>query len=186
MNIIPTVTSGDRTYDIVSTLLDQRIIMLQGPITSETAMLINAQLLFLASKGDEDIEMYIDSPGGSVSAGLSIIDTMNHIKPDVATICNGIAASMGAIILSSGARGKRYMFPHSECMIHQPSTGVEGKESDIRIIAEHIAQEKDKLIDILSENCSQTRDKIARDIESDYYMNAIECVNYGLADRKLI
>ena len=156
--------------------------MLQGPITSETAMLINAQLLFLASKGNEDIEMYIDSPGGSVSAGLSIIDTMNHIKPDVATICNGIAASMGAVILSSGAQGKRYMFPHSECMIHQPSTGVEGKESDIRIVAEHIARTKRELINILSANCRQEIEKVVKDIESDYYMDALESVSYGIAD----
>ncbi|MCR4721346.1 MAG: ATP-dependent Clp protease proteolytic subunit [Lachnospiraceae bacterium] len=187
MRNIPMVrnTSGEYCEDIFSELLGQRNVMLQGPITSEHAAVINAELLYLASLSDDPIEMYIDSPGGSISAGLSIIDMMNHIKPEVATICCGEAASMGAVIFSAGARGKRYMFPHSECMIHQPTTGFEGKESDIRIIANYISRKKEELIEILSKNCHQEREKVEKDIESDNYMNASESVAYGLADRIL-
>ena len=184
MNIIPTVklNNGEAYSDIFSTLLDQRNVMLQGLITSELAMTVNAQFLYLASKSDDPIELYIDSPGGSVTAGLSIIDMMNHIKPEVITICCGTAASMGAVIFSAGARGKRYMLPHSECMIHQPSTGFEGKESDIRIIADYISRKKRELVDILSANCRQDRKKVEKDIESDKYMTAAESVEYGIAD----
>ncbi|MCR5388808.1 MAG: ATP-dependent Clp protease proteolytic subunit [Lachnospiraceae bacterium] len=187
MNFIPTVKLNDSEIysDIFSTLLEQRNVMVQGPITSELAMTVNSQLLYLASKSNEPIEMYIDSPGGSVSAGLSIIDIMNHIKPDVITICCGNAASMGAVIFSAGAQGKRYMLPHSECMIHQPSTGFEGKESDIRIVADNISRKKQILIDILSKNCHQDREKVEKDIEYDKYMTASECVEYGIADKIL-
>ncbi len=187
MNIIPTVklNNGEAYSDIFSTLLEQRIVMVQGPITSELAMTVNGQMLYLESKSGDPIEMYIDSPGGSISAGLSIIDMMNHIKPEVITICCGQAASMGAVIFSAGAKGKRYMLPHSECMIHQPSTGFEGKESDIRIIADYISHKKKELVDILSENCGQDCEKVEKDIESDNFMNAEESVEYGLADKIL-
>ncbi len=187
MNIIPSVKmTGEDVYgDIFSTLLEQRNIMVQGTINSEVAMIVNAQLLYLASKSDDPIELYIDSPGGSVSAGLSIIDMMNHIKPEVITICCGVAASMGAVLLSAGAPGKRYMLTHSECMIHQPSTGFEGKESDIRIVAEHISRTKKELVDLLAQNCHQSRKKVEKDIETDNWMTAAECVEYGLADRIL-
>lgn len=183
---IPTVKVNSESYgDIFSKLYNHRIIMLNGPVTSELAMNINAQLLNLASESDETIEMYIDTPGGSVSAGLSIIDMMNHIDADVATICCGQAASMGAVILASGAKGQRYMLKHSECMIHQPCCGAEGRESDIRIVADHITRLKDELIDILTETSGKSRKKIEKDIESDYYMTAEECVEYGIADRVL-
>ncbi len=186
MNIIPTVKiNEDVRSDIFSTLLDQRNVIVQGPITSETAMLVNAQLLYLASKGSDPIEMYIDSPGGSVAAGLSIIDMMIHIAPEVKTVCCGLAASMGAVIFAAGAKGKRFMLPHSECMIHQPSAGFEGKESDIRIVADHIARKKGELVEILAACCNQPKEKVEKDIEADNFMNAEESVEYGLADKVL-
>ncbi len=184
--IIPTIKRDGAAYtDIYSGLLDQRIVMLQGPITSEMAMNVNAQLLYLDSQDTAPIDMYIDSPGGSISAGLSITDVMNRVKSNVRTICCGQAASMGAVIFSAGAPGQRFMLPHSECMIHQPSTGFEGKESDIRIVADYISRKKEELIDILSENCHRDREDVRKDIESDNYMTAEESVAYGLADKIL-
>jgi ATP-dependent Clp protease protease subunit len=182
--IIPTVKFNGEAYsDIFSTLLNQGIVIVQGPITSELAMSVNAQLLYLDSQGTGPIEMYIDSPGGSISAGLSIIDMMGRIKREVRTICCGQAASMGAVIFSSGAQ--RFMLPHSECMIHQPSTGFEGKESDIRIVADYITRKKEELIDILAQNCNQARETVRKEIECDNYMTAEESVAFGLADKIL-
>ncbi len=186
MNSIPSIVNGEVFCDIFSAMLKSRSIYLEGEINSQIAASINAQLLYLDSIGDEDIEMHIDSPGGSISAGMAILDTMNYIKADVATICSGTAASMAAVIFAGGAKGKRYILPHSEVMIHQPSTGFEiSKASDIKIIADHIAAKKRELIDVLSENCGQPREQVEKDIESDHYMNAEEAVKYGIADKIL-
>jgi ATP-dependent Clp protease protease subunit len=186
MNSIPSIVNGEVFCDIFSAMLKSRSIYLEGEINSQIAASINAQLLYLDSIGDEDIEMHIDSPGGSISAGMAILDTMNYIKADVATICSGTAASMAAVIFAGGAKGKRYILPHSEVMIHQPSTGFEiSKASDIKIIADHIAAKKRELINVLSENSGQPREQVEKDIESDHYMNAEEAVKYGIADKIL-
>ena len=186
MNLIPNVKMNKEIYgDIFSTLLEQRNVMVQGPITSDLACVVNAQLLYLASKSDDPIEIYIDSPGGSVLAGLAIIDMMSHVKSEIATIVCGQAASMGAVIFSAGTPGKRFMLTHSQCMVHQPYTGFEGKESDIRLVYEHISYLKNELIEILAQNCHRSLDEVEKDIENDRWMNADDCIAYGLADKIL-
>ncbi len=168
--------------DIFSSNLENRVIMLNGEINDDVAASIVAQLLHLAAKGDEDIQLYINSPGGVVSAGLAIYDTMQFIKPDVATVCLGCAASMGAVLLSGGAKGKRATLPHSEVMIHQPSGGMGGQASDMLIAAEHIKSTKEVLSRILSENCMKEYDQVILDMERDHWMRAHEAQEYGIVD----
>ena len=187
MSFIPYVVEqtsrGERSYDIFSRLLNDRIVMLSEEVNDTTASLIVAQLLFLeAQDPDKDIQFYINSPGGSVSAGLAIYDTMQYIKPDVSTICIGMAASMGAFLLSSGAKGKRIALPNSEIMIHQPSGGSQGMASDIKIQADHILRTRKKLNDALAANTGQPLDVIERDTDRDYWMSAEEAKEYGLVD----
>lgn len=175
---------GERTYDLYSRLLEDRIIFLSGEVNDQVASSIVAQMLYLETKDpSKDISLYINSPGGSVTAGMAIFDTMNYIKCDVSTICIGLAASMGAFLLSSGTKGKRYALPNSEIMIHQPSGGVQGQASEIAIVAENILKTRAKLNQILSENTNQPLDKIARDVERDFYMDAEEACEYGLIDK---
>ena len=185
--LIPTViektSMGERAYDIYSRLLKERIVFLSGPIDDDTANIIIAQLLFLESEDPKkDIKLYVHSPGGSVSAGLAIYDTMNHIKPDVATICVGMAASMAAVILSSGAKGKRFALPNAEVMIHQVMGGVEGQASDIAISAKHILRTKETLNKILSKNTGKPVAQVEKDSDRDNYMTADEAKKYGLID----
>lgn len=187
MNLIPTVIEksqyGERAYDIYSRLLRDRIIFLSGPIIDPVANTIIAQLLFLEGRDPEkDIQLYINSPGGSVTAGLAIYDTMQYIKPDVATICVGMAASMGATILASGAKGKRSALPNSEILLHQVMGGAEGQAIEIEISARHIVHIKDKLNKILAKHTGQKLDKIERDTDRDFYMSAQEAKEYGLID----
>ncbi|MBL0720484.1 ATP-dependent Clp endopeptidase proteolytic subunit ClpP [Piscinibacter sp. Jin2] len=175
---------GERAYDIYSRLLRERVVFLVGPVNDQTANLVVAQLLFLESENpDKDISLYINSPGGSVSAGLSIFDTMNFIKPDVSTLCMGMAASMGAFLLSAGAKGKRFALPNSRVMIHQPLGGAQGQATDIQIQAREILRLKEKLNEILAERTGQTYDKIVADTERDYFMSAAEAKDYGLIDQ---
>ena len=182
--VIEQTNRGERSYDIYSRLLEDRIVFLTGEINDLTADLIIAQLLHLEGKDpDKDISLYINSPGGSVTAGMGIYDTMNYIKCDVSTICVGMAASMGAFLLSSGAKGKRFALPNSEIMIHQPLGGAQGQASDIAIQAEHILKTKKKMNRILSENSGQPLEKIERDVDRDYYMTAEEAHKYGLIDK---
>ena len=185
MVINPIVYDNGRGSDVFSSNLNNRVIHLVGEITDESAASIVAQLLHLESMGDEDIQLYINSPGGSVSAGLAIYDTMQFIKPDVATVCIGKAASMGAVILSGGARGKRGILPHSEVMIHQPSGGMGGQASDMLIVADHIREIKTLLTDIISSNCDKTNEEVKDDMERDYWMNANEALEYGIVDAVL-
>lgn len=174
---------GERGYDIYSRLLKDRIVFLGGPVEDETANLIIAQLLFLESEDPKkDIFLYVNSPGGSVSAGLAILDTMNHVKPDVATVCVGIAASAAAVILSAGAKGKRYALPNAEVMIHQPWGGAQGQATDIEITAKHILATRERLNKILSKNTGQELSKIEKDVERDYFMSADEAKKYGIVD----
>jgi len=185
--LIPTVIEksqfGERAYDIYSRLLNDRIIFLGGPIDDHTANLIIAQLLYLDNADSKkDISLYINSPGGSVTAGLAIIDTMNFIKSDVSTICVGIAASMGALILSSGKKGKRYSLPNSEVMIHQVMGGTEGQASDIAINAKHILRTKDTLNKILATNTNKKIDQVEKDSDRDYWMTSDEAKKYGIVD----
>ena len=185
--LIPTVIEksqfGERAYDIYSRLLNDRIIFLGGPIDDYTANLVIAQLLFLDhTDPKKDIQLYINSPGGSVTAGLAIVDTMNFIKADVSTICIGIAASMGAVLLSAGAKGKRFVLPNSEVMIHQVMGGTEGQASDIAISAKHILRTKDNLNKILAKNTGQTLAAIEKDSDRDYWMTADESKKYGIVD----
>ena len=187
MSLVPYVieqtSRGERSFDIFSRLLNDRIIMLSEEVNDTTASLIVAQLLYLeAQDPDKDIQFYINSPGGSVSAGLAIYDTMQYIKPDVSTICFGLAASMGAFLLSSGTKGKRLALPNSEIMIHQPSGGSRGQASDIQIQAEQILKIKKRLNAILASNTGKTVDEIERDCERDHYMTAEEAKEYGLVD----
>ena len=187
-NLVPMVveqtSKGERSYDIFSRLLKDRIIMLSGEVNDVTANLVVAQLLFLESEDpDKDIHLYINSPGGSITSGMAIYDTMQYIKPDVSTICIGIAASMGAFLLSSGAKGKRFALPNAEIMIHQPLGGFQGQATDIDIHAKRILKIKDKLNQILSENTNQPLEKIKVDVERDYFMEASEAVEYGLIDK---
>jgi len=188
MTLIPMVVEqtnrGERSYDIYSRLLKDRIVLLGEAIDEHTANLIVAQLLFLASEDSEkDINFYINSPGGSVSAGMAIYDTMQYIKPDVSTICIGMAASMGAFLLSSGAKGKRFALPNSEIMIHQPLGGIKGQAEDIKIHAEWILKTRDKLNEILSQNTGQNLERIAKDTDRDNFMSAQEAQAYGIIDK---
>ncbi|MBQ8218080.1 MAG: ATP-dependent Clp endopeptidase proteolytic subunit ClpP [Oscillospiraceae bacterium] len=188
MSLVPYVVEqtsrGERSYDIFSRLLNDRIIMLSEEVNDTTASLIVAQLLYLeAMDPDKDIQFYINIPGGSVSAGLAIYDTMQYIKPDVSTICIGMAASMGAFLLSSGAKGKRIALPNAEIMIHQPSGGSRGQCTDIQIQAEQILKIKKKLNAILAENTGKDIDTIERDCERDYFMSAQEAQTYGIIDK---
>ena len=187
MNLVPYVVEqtsrGERSYDIFSRLLKERIIFIGDEINQATASLVVAQLLFLAAEDPEkDISIYINSPGGSVTDGFAIFDTMNHIKPDVSTICVGLAASMGAFLLAAGTKGKRYALPNSEVMIHQPLGGARGQATDIKIHAEQILKTKDKINQILSERTGQPLEKIQVDCERDYFMSAEEAKAYGLVD----
>ena len=178
-----TSRGGERSYDIYSRLLKERIIFLADEVNDQTASLVVAQLLFLESEDpNKDIQLYINSPGGSVTAGMAIYDTMNYIKCDVSTICIGMAASMGAFLLSSGAKGKRLALPNAEVMIHQPSGGANGQATEIQIVAENILKTKKKLNEILAANTGQTVEKIAEDTERDNFMSAEEAKAYGLID----
>jgi len=175
---------GERAYDIYSRLLKERVIFLVGEVNDHMANLIVAQLLFLESENPEkDISLYINSPGGSVSAGMAIYDTMNFIKPDVSTLCNGMAASMGAFLLSAGAKGKRFSLPSSKVMIHQPLGGARGQATEIEIAAREIIKTREQLNRILAENTGQPLDRIERDTERDYYLSATEAKEYGLVDQ---
>ena len=184
--VIEQTSRGERSYDIYSRLLKDRIILLGTPINDQVANLVVAQLLFLAAEDPEkDIYLYINSPGGSISAGMAIYDTMQHVKPDVQTICVGLAASMGAFLLSAGARGKRFALPNSEVMIHQPLGGAEGQASDIEIRAKRILRMRDRLNKLLSEHTGQPLEKIEKDTDRDYFMSAEEAKEYGIIDKIL-
>jgi ATP-dependent Clp protease protease subunit len=175
---------GERAYDIYSRLLRERIIFLVGPVNDQTANLVCAQLLFLESENpDKDISLYINSPGGSVSSGLSVFDTMQFIKPDVSTLCMGMAASMGSFLLMAGAKGKRFSLPNAKIMIHQPSGGAQGQASDIEIQAREILRLRETLNTILADRTGQSLDKIKADSERDYFMSAPEARDYGLIDQ---
>lgn len=187
MSVIPYVieqtSRGERSYDIYSRLLKERIIFLGEEVTDVSANVIIAQLLFLEGEDpDKDIHLYINSPGGSVSAGLAIYDTMQYIKCDVSTICVGMAASMGAFLLSGGAKGKRYALPNAEIMIHQPLGGARGQATDIKIAADHILKTRERLNKILAQNTGQTLEKVEADTERDNFMSAQEAKEYGLVD----
>ena len=190
LGLVPMVVEqsgrGERAYDIYSRLLKERVIFLVGPVNDQMANLIVAQLLFLESENpDKDISLYINSPGGSVSAGLAILDTMNFIKPDVSTLCTGLAASMGAFLLAAGAKGKRFSLPNSRVMIHQPSGGSQGMASDIEIQAKEILYLRERLARIMSDNTGQSIEQIHRDTDRDRFMSAEESVEYGLIDKVL-
>jgi ATP-dependent Clp protease protease subunit len=177
---------GERAYDIYSRLLKERVIFLVGPVNDQMANLIVAQLLFLESENpDKDISLYINSPGGSVSAGLAIFDTMNFIKPDVSTLCTGLAASMGAFLLAAGAKGKRFSLPNSRVMIHQPSGGSQGMASDIEIQAKEILYLRERLARIMADNTGQSIEQIHKDTDRDRFMSSDEAVEYGLIDKVL-
>ena len=185
--IIPTIiektTEGERIYDIYSKLLQNRIIILSGEINDQLSNLIIAELLYLDSISNEDIELYINSPGGSITSGMAIYDTMNYIKSDVSTICLGLAASMAAFLLSCGNQGKRYALPNSEIMIHQPLGGVSGQATEIDIAAKRIIKLRKKLNTILAKNTKKSLKKIEKDTERDYYMDANEALKYGIIDK---
>ena len=182
--VVEQTSRGERSYDIFSRLLNDRIIVLSDEVNDVTASIVVAQLLFLESENpDKDIQLYINSPGGSVTAGMAIYDTMQFVKCDVSTICIGMAASMGAFLLASGAKGKRIALPNSEIMIHQPLGGAQGQASDIKIQAEHILKIKDKLNSILSEKTGQPLERIVIDTDRDNYMSAQEAMEYGLIDK---
>ncbi len=190
LGLIPMVIEqsgrGERAYDIYSRLLKERVVFLVGPVNEISANLIVAQLLFLESENpDKDISFYVNSPGGSVSAGLAIYDTMQFIKPDVSTLCIGQAASMGALLLSAGAKGKRYCLPNSRVMIHQPMGGFQGQASDVEIHAKEILFLRAKLNEIMAKHSGQTIDRIARDTDRDNFLSAVEAMQYGLLDRIL-
>ena len=185
--VVERTSTGERSYDLYSRLLEDRIIFLSGEINDAVANNVVAQLIYLEGKDPgKDINLYINSPGGSVSAGMAIYDTMNYIKCDVSTICIGLAASMGAFLLSSGAKGKRFALPNSEIMIHQPLGGAQGQASDIKIQADHILRTKAKLNRILSDNTGKDLTKIEQDTDRDYYMSAEEAKEYGLIDKVFV
>ncbi|WP_274655278.1 ATP-dependent Clp endopeptidase proteolytic subunit ClpP [Paenibacillus humicola] len=191
MNLVPYVIeqtrTGERSYDIYSRLLKDRIIMINGEVEDGMANIIVAQLLFLAADDpDKDIQLYINSPGGSVTAGFAIYDTMNYIKPDVSTICTGMAASFGAVLLTGGAKGKRYALPNSEVMIHQPLGGARGQASDIQIHARWILKTREKINRILSEHTGQSLEQIDQDTDRDHFMSAEEAKAYGLVDHIIV
>ena len=182
--VIEQTNRGERSYDIFSRLLNDRIIVLSDEVNDATASLVIAQLLYLEGQDNEkDISLYINSPGGSVTAGFAIYDTMQYIKCDVSTICMGMAASMGAFLLSSGAKGKRFALPNSEIMIHQPSGGAQGQATEIDIVAKHILRTREKLNRILAENTGKPIEQIARDTERDNFLSAQEALDYGLVDK---
>ncbi|HHX93619.1 MAG TPA: ATP-dependent Clp endopeptidase proteolytic subunit ClpP [Tenericutes bacterium] len=181
--VIEKTNQGERAYDIYSRLLKERIIMLNGLITDELANSIVAQLLFLDSENNDDIYLYINSPGGSITAGMAIHDTMQYIRSDVSTICIGIAASMAAFILLSGAKGKRFILPNSEVLIHQPLGGAEGQATEIKIAAERILKLKAKINELMSQYTGQPVEKIEQDTERDYFLNAKEALKYGIVDK---
>jgi len=188
MSLVPIVvdkSSGgsERSYDIYSRLLKNRIILLSGEINDEVASSVVAQLLYLDSLNHDDISIYINSPGGSITSGMAIFDTMNFVKSDVSTICLGMAASMGAFLLSCGKKGKRYILPHAEVMIHQPLGGAEGQATEIKIAAERILKLKEKLNEILAKNTNQPLDKISNDTERDHFLTAEEALKYGIIDK---
>ncbi|MDB5754054.1 MAG: clpP [Massilia sp.] len=190
LGLVPMVVEqsgrGERAYDIYSRLLKERVIFLVGPVNDQMANLIVAQLLFLESENpDKDISLYINSPGGSVSAGLAIFDTMNFIKPDVSTLCTGMAASMGAFLLAAGANGKRFSLPNSRIMIHQPSGGSQGQASDIEIQAKEILYLRERLNRILAERTGKTMEQIHKDTDRDRFMSGEEAADYGLIDKVL-
>lgn len=183
-SVIDKTEHGERAYDIYSRLLEDRIIFLSGEVSDDSANSVVAQMIYLEAKDpSKDISLYINSPGGSVSAGMAIYDTMNYIKCDVSTICVGLAASMGAFLLSSGAKGKRFALPNSEVMIHQPLGGAQGQASDIMITANHIQKIKEKMTRILAENCGKPYEQVAADTDRDNYLSAEEAQQYGLIDR---
>ena len=182
--VVDQTANGERSYDIYSRLLEDRIVFLNGEVNAQSANLVVAQLIYLEAKDpNKDISLYINSPGGTVTDGFAIYDTMQYIKCDVSTICVGMAASMGAFLLSAGAKGKRYALSNSEIMIHQPLGGTQGQATDIQIQAEHILRLKQKLTKILAENCGKAVDKVAADCERDHYMTAAEAKEYGLVDK---
>ena len=182
--VVEKTSGGERSYDIFSRLLKDRIIFIGDEITDATASVVVAQLLFLESEDpDKDIHIYINSPGGSVTAGMAIFDTMRYIKPDVSTICVGMAASMGAFLLAAGTKGKRYALPNAEIMIHQPLGGAKGQASDVKIHAEFLLKTRDKLNKILSENTGKPLEQIEKDTDRDNFMLASEAVEYGLIDK---
>lgn len=184
--VVEQTSRGERQFDIFSRLLDDRIIVLSDEVNDATASLVVAQLLYLeAQDSEKDISLYINSPGGSVTAGLAIYDTMQYIKCDVSTICMGLGASMGAFLLSSGAKGKRYALPNAQVMIHQPSGGAQGQATEIEIVAENILKTKKNLNRILAENTGKTEEEIARDTDRDNFMSAEEALEYGLIDKVL-
>ena len=189
MNLVPMIVdkeiNGERSYDIFSKLLKERIILLSGEINDNCANTVIAELLYLDSLNNDEISIYINSPGGSVTAGMAIYDAMNFVKSDVSTICMGLAASMGAFLLSSGKKGKRFALCNSEIMIHQPLGGVEGQATEIKIVAEHILKTKEKLNKILSKNTSKSIKQIEIDTERDYFLDAEEALEYGLIDKIL-
>ena len=189
MHLIPTViektSNGEKAYDLYSRLLEDRIILLCGEIDDQLANNIVAQLLYLDSLNNENINLYVNSNGGSVTAGFAIYDTMNYIKSDVSTICLGLAASMGAFLLSSGTKGKRYALPNADILIHQPSGGSQGQATEMKIAAEHILKTRDRLNNILSKNTGKKLEQVANDVERDYYMTAEEALDYGLIDKIL-
>ena len=190
LNLVPMVVEqtarGERSYDIFSRLLKERVVFVVGPVEDQVANLVVAQLLFLESENpDKDIHLYINSPGGSVSAGLSMYDTMQFIRPDVSTICMGQAASMGAFLLSGGAKGKRFCLPHSRMMIHQPLAGFQGQASDIDIHAREVLSTKALLNKLLAEHTGQPLDRIEQDTDRDYFMSGAEAAEYGLIDSVL-
>ena len=187
MNLVPIIVdkeeNGERSYDIFSRLLKNRIIILTGEIDDNLASCVVSELLYLDSISNDDISLYINSPGGSVTAGMAIYDTMNFIKSDVSTICIGIAASMAAFLLSSGEKGKRFILPNAEVMIHQPLGGIQGQATEIKIAAEHILKLRDKLNTILSKNTNQSLEKIKQDTERDNFMDSKEAKEYGIVDK---
>lgn len=187
MSLVPIVvdktSGGERSYDIYSRLLKNRIILLSSEINDEVASSVVAQLLYLDSLNHDDISIYINSPGGSITSGMAIFDTMNFVESDVSTICLGMAASMGAFLLSCGKKGKRYILPHAEVMIHQPLGGAEGQATEIKIAAERILKLKEILNKILAENTNQTLEKIANDTERDHFLTAEEALKYGIVDK---
>ncbi len=185
--VVDKTSEGERSYDIYSRLLEDRIIFITGEINDAVANTVVAQLLYLEGKDPEkDICIYINSPGGSVTAGMAIYDTMNYVKCDVSTICVGMAASMGAVLLSSGTKGKRYCLPNSEVMIHQPLGGAQGQATDIEIVAKHISKTKQNLISIIAENSGKDYKQVLADSDRDYYMDAKEAKEYGLVDKVIV
>jgi ATP-dependent Clp protease protease subunit len=188
MVLIPTVieksTYGERAYDIYSRLLRERIVFLGGPIEDTVANIVIAQLLFLTAEDPKkDIQLYINSPGGSVTSGLAILDTMNHIKPAVSTVCVGMAASMASVILAAGTKGKRFILPNAEVMIHQPWGGVQGQAADIEITAKHILATRDRLNKILAKASGQPLERVEKDVDRDFFMTAEEAKKYGIVDQ---